>query len=92
MAQQMYYNNIDMIMANKYVMYDKLGLQRSSYDSDSSQEQDYDMMSIDKDDTRANRINLRRVIYETIMSSHDYEETGHKLMELELQPSQEVRG
>ncbi|GJS54279.1 pre-mRNA-splicing factor CWC22 [Tanacetum coccineum] len=85
----MYYSNVDMIMEdNKYVMYDK-GLQRFIYDSDSSQEQDYDMMSI-KDDIRANRINLRRVMYETIMSSHDFEETGHKLMELELQPSQEL--
>nr|GEV78489.1 pre-mRNA-splicing factor CWC22 homolog [Tanacetum cinerariifolium] len=73
---------------NKYVMYDK-GLQMSTYDSDSSQEQDYDMITI-KDDIRANRINLRRVMYETIMSSHDFEETGHKLMELELQPSQEL--
>nr|GEV78490.1 hypothetical protein [Tanacetum cinerariifolium] len=85
----MHYGNADMIMEdNNYVMYDK-GLQMSTYDSDSSQEQDYDLISI-KDDIRANRINLRRVMYETIMSSHDFEETGHKLMELELQLSQEL--
>ena len=42
-----------------------------------------------QDSTETNLINLRRTIYLTIMSGLTFEETGHKLMKIELQPGQE---
>jgi len=41
------------------------------------------------DATEANLVNLRRVIYLTIMSSLDFEEAGHKLLKISLAPGQE---
>ena len=41
------------------------------------------------DATEANLVNLRRVIYLTIMSSLDFEEAGHKLLKIHLAPGQE---
>ena len=35
-------------------------------------------------------INLRRIIYLTIMSSMDFEEAGHKLTKIPLAPGQEM--
>ena len=43
-----------------------------------------------EDQTETNLVNLRRTIYLTIMSSLDFEEAGHKLMKICLQPGQEV--
>ena len=43
-----------------------------------------------EDQTETNLVNLRRTIYLTIMSSLDFEEAGHKLMKIHLQPGQEV--
>nr|GMD92534.1 pre-mRNA-splicing factor CWC22 homolog [Ipomoea batatas] len=43
-----------------------------------------------KDETETNLVNLRRTIYLTIMSSVDFEETGHKLLKIELEPGQEM--
>jgi pre-mRNA-splicing factor CWC22 len=43
-----------------------------------------------EDQTETNLVNLRRTIYLTIMSSLDFEEAGHKLMKIRLQPGQEV--
>lgn len=42
-----------------------------------------------QDNTETNLINLRRTIYLTIMSALDFEEAGHKLMKIQLQPGQE---
>ena len=42
-----------------------------------------------QDNTETNLINLRRTIYLTIMSGLTFEETGHKLMKIELAPGQE---
>ena len=42
-----------------------------------------------QDNTETNLINLRRTIYLTIMSGLTFEETGHKLMKIELAPRQE---
>ena len=42
------------------------------------------------DMTETNLINLRRTIYLTIMSSMSFEESGHKLMKVELAPGQEI--
>lgn len=54
-----------------------------------SEEEDDEMMKI-KDETETNLVNLRRTIYLTIMSSVDFEEAGHKLLKIKLEPGQEV--
>ncbi|KAH0687717.1 hypothetical protein KY284_018270 [Solanum tuberosum] len=43
-----------------------------------------------EDETETNLINLRRTIYLTIMSSAEFEEAGHKLLKIRLQPGQEI--
>ncbi|XP_059286830.1 pre-mRNA-splicing factor cwc22-like [Lycium ferocissimum] len=43
-----------------------------------------------EDETETNLINLRRTIYLTIMSSVDFEEAGHKLMKMKLEPGEEM--
>lgn len=43
-----------------------------------------------RDETETNLVNLRRTIYLTIMSSVDFEEAGHKLLKIKLEPGQEV--
>ena len=60
-------------------------------DGDESEEEDEDeeQMRIN-DQTETNLINLRRTIYLTIMSSVDFEEAGHKLLKIKLEPGQEV--
>ncbi|CDY49736.1 BnaA02g19360D [Brassica napus] len=42
------------------------------------------------DETETNLVNLRRTIYLTIMSSVDFEEAGHKLLKIKLEPGQEM--
>ncbi|KAL9374387.1 hypothetical protein Peur_034007 [Populus x canadensis] len=58
-------------------------------DEDESEEEDEEQMRID-DQTETNLINLRRTIYLTIMSSVDFEEAGHKLLKIKLEPGQEM--
>ncbi|XP_057953645.1 uncharacterized protein LOC131147964 [Malania oleifera] len=58
-------------------------------DEDDSEEEDEQQMKI-KDETETNLINLRRTIYLTIMSSVDFEEAGHKLLKIKLEPGQEM--
>ncbi|KAL3681758.1 hypothetical protein R1sor_024714 [Riccia sorocarpa] len=43
-----------------------------------------------QDETETNLVNLRRMIYLIIMSSLDFEEAGHKLLQLKLEPGQEM--
>lgn len=43
-----------------------------------------------EDQTGTNLVNLRRVIYLTIMNSLNYEEAVHKLMKVDLKEGQEV--
>ena len=43
-----------------------------------------------KDEIETNLVNLWRKIYLTIMISVDFEEAGHKLLIIKLEPSQEV--
>ena len=60
-------------------------------DEESDEEdEDEEQMKI-RDETETNLINLRRTIYLTIMSSVDFEEAGHKLLKIKLEPGQEVR-
>ncbi|MFS7991792.1 putative initiation factor eIF-4 gamma, MA3 [Helianthus anomalus] len=42
------------------------------------------------DETGTDLVNLRRTIYLTIMSSVDFEEAGHKLLQIKLEPGQEM--
>ncbi|XP_009765163.2 uncharacterized protein [Nicotiana sylvestris] len=58
-------------------------------EDDESDEEDEEQMKI-KDETETNLINLRRTIYLTIMSSVDFEEAGHKLLKIKLEPGQEM--
>ena len=44
-----------------------------------------------EDRTEANLVNLRQIIYLTIMNALNYEEVVHKLLKIELQEGQEVR-
>ncbi|KAL7227150.1 hypothetical protein ACSBR1_022086 [Camellia fascicularis] len=58
-------------------------------DDEESDEEDEEKMEI-KDETETNLVNLRRTIYLTIMSSVDFEEAGHKLLKIKLEPGQEM--
>ncbi|XP_062105705.1 uncharacterized protein LOC133817256 [Humulus lupulus] len=58
-------------------------------DDDESDEDEEERMEI-KDETETNLVNLRRTIYLTIMSSVDFEEAGHKLLKIKLEPGQEM--
>ncbi|KAF3777905.1 Pre-mRNA-splicing factor CWC22-like protein [Nymphaea thermarum] len=58
-------------------------------DDDESDEEDENDLQI-ADETETNLVNLRRTIYLTIMSSVDFEEAGHKLLKIKLQPGQEM--
>ena len=44
-----------------------------------------------EDRTQTNLINLRRVIYLTIMNALNYEEAVHKLLKVQIDEGQEVR-
>ncbi|KAK1631268.1 hypothetical protein QYE76_005583 [Lolium multiflorum] len=58
-------------------------------DEEESDDEDDELMEI-RDKTETNLINLRRTIYLTIMSSVDFEEAGHKLLKIKLEPGQEM--
>ncbi|EEE53027.1 hypothetical protein OsJ_35744 [Oryza sativa Japonica Group] len=60
-------------------------------EEESDDEEDEEQMEI-RDQTETNLINLRRTIYLTIMSSVDFEEAGHKLLKIKLEPGQESFG
>lgn len=65
------------------------GSDAESDEDDESDEEDEEAMQI-KDETETNLVNLRRTIYLTIMSSVDFEEAGHKLLKIHLEPGQEM--
>ncbi|CAM8963567.1 unnamed protein product [Rhodiola kirilowii] len=58
-------------------------------DESDEDEEDEEKMRI-QDETETNLVNLRRTIYLTIMSSVDFEEAGHKLLKIKLEPGQEM--
>ncbi|KAL6553732.1 hypothetical protein OROMI_019405 [Orobanche minor] len=72
-----------------------LGQEEESEDEDSDSddgedsEEDEEQMQI-MDETETDLVNLRRSIYLTIMSSLDFEEAGHKLLNIKLEPVQEM--
>ncbi|KAK1396760.1 MI domain-containing protein [Heracleum sosnowskyi] len=60
--------------------------------TDDDKGEDYDeeeQMKI-RDETETNVANLRRTIYLIVMSTADFEEAGHKLLKLKLEPGQEM--
>ncbi|KAG1365461.1 hypothetical protein COCNU_12G004610 [Cocos nucifera] len=59
-------------------------------DEEESEEEEEERMKI-KDETETNLVNLQRTIYLTIMSSVDFEEAGHKLLKIKLEPGQGVK-
>ncbi|XP_027077429.1 uncharacterized protein [Coffea arabica] len=65
------------------------GSEDEDEDEDESDEEEEEKMQI-KDETETNLVNLRRTIYLTIMSSVDFEEAGHKLLKIKLEPGQEM--
>ncbi|KAK2441553.1 pre-mRNA-splicing factor CWC22 protein [Trifolium repens] len=65
------------------------GSDEESDEDDESDEENEESMQI-KDETETNLVNLRRTIYLTIMSSVDFEEAGHKLLKIHLEPGQEM--
>ncbi|GMI78651.1 hypothetical protein like AT1G80930 [Hibiscus trionum] len=65
------------------------GDEEDDEDDDESDDEDEEQMKI-QDETETNLINLRRTIYLTIMSSVDFEEAGHKLLKIKLEPGQEM--
>ncbi|CAK8565425.1 unnamed protein product [Lathyrus sativus] len=68
---------------------DDEGSDAESDEDDESDEENEESMQI-KDETETNLVNLRRTIYLTIMSSVDFEEAGHKLLKIHLEPGQEM--
>lgn len=62
--------------------------QESDDDEDEEEEQEEQLRI--QDETETNLVNLRRTIYLTIMSSVDFEEAGHKLLKIKLEPGQEM--
>ncbi|KAF9507851.1 hypothetical protein BS47DRAFT_270663 [Hydnum rufescens UP504] len=63
----------------------------SDDDSDDSDEEAKDQEAQEiQDKTETNLVNLRRVIYLTIMNSLTYEEAVHKLMKVNIQEGQEI--
>ncbi|XP_020521154.1 pre-mRNA-splicing factor CWC22 homolog [Amborella trichopoda] len=70
---------------------DEEGSDKGSDDEDEEEtdEEEEEKLQI-KDETETNLVNLRRTIYLTIMSSVDFEEAGHKLLKIKLEPGQEM--
>ncbi|KAI3865817.1 hypothetical protein MKX03_026009 [Papaver bracteatum] len=74
------------------ILGDDVSDEEEVYDSASGDEESdecEEQMKI-QDETETNLVNLRRAIYLTIMSSVDFEEAGHKLLKIKLEPGQEM--
>ncbi|MFS7966862.1 putative MIF4G-like domain superfamily protein [Helianthus anomalus] len=65
------------------------GSDEVSDDKSSQKDEDGEQMTI-ADETETNLVSLRRKIYLTIMLSVDFEEAGHKLLQLKPEPGEEV--
>ncbi|WZZ62774.1 pre-mRNA-splicing factor CWC22 homolog [Brassica napus] len=51
---------------------------------------DDDERTLIQDHTETDLVSLRRTIYQTIMSTLNFEEAGHKLLQIRLEPGQEM--
>ncbi|XP_050210729.1 uncharacterized protein LOC126661018 [Mercurialis annua] len=77
--------------------YEKLKKDILGEESDEEEEKidevgdDYDEQPmLIQDETETNLVDLRRTVYLTIMDSVSYEECGHKLLKIKLEPGQEM--
>lgn len=70
--------------------YDAVDAVSDSEDDEEEEEEDEQQQMEISDQTETNLVNLRRTIYLTSMSSLCFEEVGHKLMEIKLEPGQEM--
>ncbi|CAN7051039.1 unnamed protein product [Brassica oleracea var. botrytis] len=59
-------------------------------ETDEQVEQDDDERTLIQDHTETDLVSLRRTIYQTIMSTLNFEEAGHKLLQIRLEPGQEM--
>ncbi|KAJ4893212.1 MIF4G domain-containing protein / MA3 domain-containing protein [Raphanus sativus] len=59
-------------------------------DDDDDDDNDDDEGTVIHDHTETDLVSLRRTIYQTIMSSLNFEEAGHKLLQIRLEPGQEM--
>ncbi|KAG8384126.1 hypothetical protein BUALT_Bualt04G0085900 [Buddleja alternifolia] len=66
-----------------------LGEEECKTEDVSNEESEEEEMLIE-DETETNLINLRRLIYLTVMSSLNSEQAGHKLLQIKLDPGQEI--
>eukprot|EP00897_Mesotaenium_endlicherianum_P004531 jgi/Mesen1/4105/ME000216S03356 len=66
------------------------GEEEEEEEEESEDEEEYQQRMEIQDATETNLINLRRTIYLTIMASVDFEEAGHKLLKIKLEPGQEM--
>merc|ERR1712050_164548 len=70
-----------------------LGIEQSDAENDKEEKKQHTLTleTINVyDKTEINLVNLRRTIYLTIMSSLEFEEAGHKLMKIVIDPGQEI--
>ncbi|KAG7594960.1 Initiation factor eIF-4 gamma MA3 [Arabidopsis thaliana x Arabidopsis arenosa] len=74
----------------KYELMKKKILGEEDTDLEEEDDDDADDERVIKDDTETDLVNLRRTIYQTIMSSLDFEEAGYKLLKIRLEPGQEM--
>ncbi|XP_048443299.1 pre-mRNA-splicing factor CWC22 homolog [Pyrus x bretschneideri] len=70
--------------------YDAVDAVSDSEDDEEEEEEDEQQQMEISDQTQTNLVNLRRTIYLTSMSGLCFEEVGHKLMEIKLEPGQEM--
>ncbi|KAK9063935.1 hypothetical protein SSX86_017807 [Deinandra increscens subsp. villosa] len=71
--------------------YESLEEEHGDEDSDDEVDEveDEEQMRI-RDETETSLVNLRRTIYLTIMSGVDFEDAGHQLLKIKLEPGQET--
>lgn len=74
---------------SKYELLKKEILGEEDTDLEEEDDDDDDERVI-QDDTGTDLVNLRRTIYQTIMSSLDFEEAGHKLLKIRREQGQEM--
>ncbi|EFJ09007.1 hypothetical protein SELMODRAFT_130630 [Selaginella moellendorffii] len=68
---------------------EKNGSEPNDPDDGEDEEEEEDPSQGIQDVTETDLVNLRRTIYLTIMSSVGFEEAGHKLLKMEMEPGQE---
>ncbi|XP_020868205.1 LOW QUALITY PROTEIN: pre-mRNA-splicing factor CWC22 homolog [Arabidopsis lyrata subsp. lyrata] len=78
------------LMKKQILGEEDLDLEEEEEEEEEDKDDDDDDERVIKDDTDTDLVNLRRTIYQTIMSSLDFEEAGHKLLKIRLEQGQEM--